>query len=84
MLRECQTHEIKIHPEYYKARMAGKKDWEYRLDDRGFCTGDTVILKEWDPETKEYTGKQDVGKITYLHNLYEQELEDRYVIFTLK
>ena len=84
MLRMCRTHELKIHPEYYEARISGKKMWEHRKNDRGFWVGDKVILREWDPETKEYTGRQDVGIITYLYPIYEQELENRHVIFTLK
>jgi len=44
------THELKIWPQYYCRVADGSKTFEVRKNDRGFQPGDTVILKEWDPE----------------------------------
>lgn len=43
-------HELKILPQYYCRVADGSKTFEVRDNDRGFQSGDKVILKEWDPE----------------------------------
>lgn len=47
-------HSLKLWPQYYKAVSEGKKNFEVRVNDRGFQAGDTVTLTEWDPEIREY------------------------------
>ncbi len=42
-------HELKIWPQYYCRVADGSKTFEIRKNDRAFQSGDTVILKEWDP-----------------------------------
>jgi hypothetical protein len=56
----------KIWPEYFDAVASGKKKYELRLDDFEVGEGDTFILEEWNPETKEYTGRKTEKKITYV------------------
>ena len=51
-----KIHELKIWPEFFRANREGRKNFELRKNDRGFAIGDKLILKEWDPETKAYTG----------------------------
>lgn len=43
-------HELKIWPQYFCRVEDGSKTFEVRKNDRGFQLGDTVILKEYDPE----------------------------------
>lgn len=45
-----KTHDLKILPEYFEAVTSGMKTFELRKDDRGFATGDHVVLWEWDGE----------------------------------
>lgn len=58
----------KCWPEYFQAILDGKKTYELRLQDFDIKEGDTLILREWDPKTKNYTGRVlekeigDVGK----------------------
>lgn len=49
--------EKKIWSEYFDAVASGKKRYELRLADFDAHEGDTLVLKEWDPRTKEYTGR---------------------------
>lgn len=43
------VHELKIWPQFYCRVVDGSKTFEIRNNDRSFQSGDTVILKEWDP-----------------------------------
>lgn len=43
-------HELKIEPAYFEAVLSGAKTFEIRYNDRGYQKGDTVILKEYNPE----------------------------------
>ena len=52
-----KDHELKSWPTYFSATIAGYKKFEFRLDDRGFQVGDTLWLREWEPSTKSYTGR---------------------------
>ncbi len=60
------TIEKKIWPEYYEAVASGKKKFELRLNDFEINDGDTLVLREWDPETKDYTGRQTEKKVTFV------------------
>lgn len=60
------THELKIHPEYYKDVLLGLKKVEIRLNDRNYQEGDLLILNEFDPKTEKYTGGQVKRKVDYI------------------
>jgi len=49
--------EKKVWPEYFQEILDGKKTYELRLADFDIKEGDILVLKEWNPETKEYTGR---------------------------
>lgn len=42
-------HELKTHPEVYRAVDRNVKRFEFRNNDRKFEVGDVLVLKEWDP-----------------------------------
>lgn len=56
----------KIWPEYFEAMESGKKKFELRLNDFEINEGDILSLEEWDPKTKEYTGRKLEKKVTYV------------------
>lgn len=58
--------EKKIWPKYFQAILDGKKNYELRLADWECNEGDTLLLKEWDPETKSYTGRELSKKVKYV------------------
>ena len=43
------THELKTHPAPFSRTIDGLKTFEIRKDDRGFSTGDAIVLREWSP-----------------------------------
>ena len=56
----------KIWPEWFKLVKSGKKKFELRLADFKIKQGDTLVLEEWNPKTKKYTGKKIRKKVKYL------------------
>jgi hypothetical protein len=59
-----RTIEKKIIPYFFDQIASGEKNFEFRLADFDVEEGDTLVLKEWDPETKEYTGRQIEKQVT--------------------
>jgi len=60
------TIEKKIWPKYFEAVKTGKKKFELRLADFKIKKGDILVLEEWDPKKKEYTGRKIKRKVKYL------------------
>lgn len=80
-----RIHKLKIWPPYWQHIQEGRKSFEFRFDDRGFWPGDIVQLQEWDPATKEYSGRFLVRKINYLiKNCEEFGIPTGYCIFQME
>lgn len=60
------THELKCWPPWFQDVLEGRKTFEVRRDDRGYREGDTLLLREWDPEAKAYSGRNLRVRVTYL------------------
>ncbi len=60
------TIEKKSWPAYFEAIKRGGKNFEIRLADFKLSVGDVLLLKEWDPKTRQYTGRSLRKKVTYL------------------
>lgn len=65
--------EKKTWPKEFQAILEGKKKFDLRLDDFACSPGDTLILKEYDPQTKSYTGREIEKKITYIAKLKDYQ-----------
>ncbi|OGZ17982.1 MAG: hypothetical protein A2V72_00615 [Candidatus Nealsonbacteria bacterium RBG_13_37_56] len=61
-----KTIKKKIWTEYFELIESGKKRFELRLADFDIKEGDILILQEWNPDTKEYTGRKIEKKIDYI------------------
>jgi hypothetical protein len=72
------THDLKIWPEFFADVASGKKAYEIRINDRGFQEGDVLLLREWDPKTKAYTGSEVRAKVV---NITQGKTEPLYLIF---
>lgn len=50
-------NELKTWCEYFNLVLEGKKQFELRRNDRDFRVGSYLLLREWHPTGKEYTGR---------------------------
>ncbi len=53
-------------PEYFEKAMTGEKKIEVRLADFKLKEGDVLVLEEYDPKTKRYTGRTIKKKVKKL------------------
>jgi ASC-1-like (ASCH) protein len=81
----------KIPPEYFELVNSGKKNFEVRVAEFKVEEGDTIILEEWNPETKQYTGRTIEREVGYVLNFNlntfgQEELikEKGLIVFSLK
>lgn len=44
-----KVHVLKTWPDQYRKVVDGTKTFEWRLDDRGYAVGDTLLLMEFEP-----------------------------------
>jgi ASC-1-like (ASCH) protein len=56
----------KVWPEYFEKILDGKKTYELRLANWKCNEGDVLVLDEWNPKTKKYTGREIEKKVTYI------------------
>lgn len=80
---ENNIHELKIWKEYFEEVFMGRKTFEVRKNDRNFQKGDILILKEWDNEKQEYTGRQMARGISYILNGGQFGVENGFVVMAL-
>jgi hypothetical protein len=59
-------HNLKCWPQFWDATERFEKTFEVRKNDRNFKIGDTIHLHEWNPDTKEYSGRIIVRQIKYI------------------
>ncbi|MFA5270452.1 MAG: DUF3850 domain-containing protein [Patescibacteria group bacterium] len=76
--------EKKIRPQFFEKVLSGEKTFEFRLADFDIKKGDVLVLREWDPEQKDYTGRQIEKRVTVViktkgsddwHNHTPEEIE---------
>ena len=77
-----KLHELKTWPWYFSEILTGVKQFELRKNDRNFECGDTLLLREWDPDTKEYTGRE-IFKSVALTMSGMPGLQDGYMLMGL-
>jgi len=82
MSKTPSAHILKCWPEYFQAISNGSKKFELRKNDRGFKTGDTLILVEYDPETAQFTGLKTKAEVDFLLASFPG-LEPGYVAMSL-
>lgn len=63
MFVQATYHHLKTWPPFFQQIIDGEKTFELRRNDRGFKTGDYLVLEEYQPDGKIYTGRILVRKI---------------------
>ena len=76
------NHELKIWPQYFERVRDGSKTFEVRENDRGFQSGDTVTLCEWDPEINRENKFTNSEPITFKIG-YVLPIDGNRVVFSL-
>lgn len=61
-----RIHVLKTWPAPFEAMRAGRKTFEYRLNDRGFEVGDRLVLQEYNPEFDNLTGEALTRRVVYV------------------
>ena len=61
-----QEHELKCHRQYFNDVWYGRKPYEVRYDDRGYAVGDVLILRDYDPQTDNYSGASIRALVTHI------------------
>ncbi|MBX6334081.1 DUF3850 domain-containing protein [Candidatus Saccharibacteria bacterium] len=64
----------KCWPEYFQLILDGQKTYELRLADFKCKPSDILVLKEWSPETKEYTGREIKKRVGYVGKTKDWEV----------
>jgi hypothetical protein len=65
--------EKKIWPQFFGKVASGEKAYELRLADFDCNPGDTLVLREWDPETRQYTGRSIEKSVTSVFRTKDQK-----------
>lgn len=61
------AHQLKIFPSYFKAIVDGRKRHEVRnKKERSFEENQNILLREWNPDTEKYTGRELIVRATYI------------------
>lgn len=64
----------KMWPESYEKVLSGEKTYDLRLADWHIEQGDVIIFQEWDPATKEYTGRELRKNVGYVGKTKDWEV----------
>lgn len=75
-------HDLKCWPEFWDNLVLGRKQFEIRIDDRGFDLWDTLLIREWNPVSHTYSGREIRKRVTYLLRNW-RGIQSGYVIMSL-
>jgi hypothetical protein len=83
-MKEITIHRLKTWVGYFEEVKAGTKKFEVRVDDRAYEVGDQLLLRDWDPEKKKYTGEELLVKVTYILDGGMFGVEKGYVVMSIE
>lgn len=76
-------HELKTWKEYFEEVFTGSKTFEVRVNDRNFRKGDILILKEWDKDKNEYTGRKMARIVSFILEGGQFGIEKGFVVMAI-
>lgn len=81
----------KTWPELFEKILSGEKNFDLRLADFDCQPGDILVFQEYDPKTKQYTGREVEKEITFVMktknlNFWPKEQVDElgFIVMSLK
>lgn len=76
-------HELKLSTNFFGRVQSGQKTFEIRKNDRDFQVGDVLVLREWDPEERQYIDYSAPirANIVYMTSFAQQ---DGYVVLGIE
>lgn len=63
-IKRC--HELKTWPAEFQAIAEERKRFDLRKNDRDYRLGDSLLLREFNPDTQAYSGRYILAKVTYI------------------
>ena len=55
-------HELKCHPGYFARLADGSKTFDVRRDDRGYQSGDVLVIRAFDPTKDDDCGRPECSR----------------------
>jgi hypothetical protein len=77
-------HDLKCWPDSFNALVHEEKTFEWRKNDRGFEVGDTLWLREWEPTSGKYTGREIKRSVAYILSGSLFGIPEGYCIMSLR
>lgn len=78
------VHNLKTWPIMFNATLNGIKNFEFRIDDREFKKGDWLLLQEYEPTKKEYSGRELLVKVTFILHGGVFGIPENYCIMSIR
>ena len=78
-----KIHELKCWPELFTPVIKKKKPFDVRLNDRDYQAGDALLLSEYNPLQKTYTGRQALVIVDQVFELAVPGLKKGFVIMAI-
>jgi hypothetical protein len=79
-----KLHELKTWPVAFEAVERGSKHHEIRKNDRYFIKGDLLQLREWDPTTEKYTGRERTVRVSHISYGGSWDLPDDLCVMSIE
>lgn len=61
-----KVHELKTIEPFFSDIRSEQKSFEIRKDDRKFHEGDILLLRDYDPESEKYSGREILCRVDYI------------------
>lgn len=71
--QSIRLHDLKSWVGLFEPILKGDKTHDLRVMDRDYQVGDILLLREYEPILKEYTGRQVRAQVTYITSSKHQE-----------
>jgi hypothetical protein len=78
-----KKHKLKCWREPFRATLENQKRFEFRKNDRDFQVGDVLVLEEYDPDAKRYTGRSIMRTVSYMLKGPQFDIPAGYCVMSL-